>query len=240
MTEDEFINLATEKGPDKRNIRTSLAGYFHTVQKNLPCSHYVYDALYISHHILKTHHIPGDIAEFGCFEGGMSAKLAKVAQLTGKKYYIFDSFTGLPHEASYEVYEPEIKSLGEFTKNQYSCSRKKVQENLKWFKVEKQCILIEGLIENTLPNNIKPFHTIFIDVDLHDTAQFIIKNLWNHIQSPGIFTHEACLKGYMEHILNPEWWHENLKRKPPKFQGKPGLQLAGCLDFLYKDENYNP
>jgi hypothetical protein len=169
MTEDEFINLATEKGPDKKNIRTSLAGYFHTVQKTLPCAHYVYDALYISHHILKTHHIPGDIAEFGCFEGGMSAKLAKVAQLTGKKYYIFDSFTGLPHEASYETYDPELQSIAEFTKNQYSCSIKKVQE---------------------------------------------------------------------KHILNPDWWHENLNSKPPKFQGKPGLQLAGCLDFLYKDENY--
>lgn len=235
MTEDEFTSLATGSGPDKKHIRESLASYFHTVQKTLPCAHYVYDALYISHHILKYHHIPGDIAEFGCFEGGMSAKLAKVAQLTGKKYYIFDSFKGLPHDATYETYDPELKSLGQFTKNQFSCTRKKLLENLKKFGVQNQCILIEGLIENTLPNNTKPFHTVFIDVDLHETAQFIIKNLWNHIQSTGIFTHEACLKGYMDHILNPTWWQENFQSQPPKTQGKPGLHLAGCLDFLQKE-----
>lgn len=241
MTEIEFVNRATNSGVDKNSIRSMLASYFHSVQKQLDCLHGVYDAFYITDYILRNQNAVGDIVEFGCYQGGMSCKLAKVAQLLNKKYFIFDSFIGLPVDATYPTYDHSLIALGEFKKGMFACSRNDVKKNLQKFGVLKNCELISGLIEDTLPKNHAKFCCIFIDVDIASTAQFILKTLWKDLQAPGIFTHEACVAGYMEVLLDKQWWRENFQIEPPRLGSNsqiPGLPLAGCLDFLIKNQDY--
>lgn len=241
MTESEFIDKATNEGIDKTSIRTMLVSYFKSVEKQINCLHGIHDSFYIADYLLKNQNLSGDIVEFGCFQGGMSCKIAKIAQLLRKKYFIFDTFSGLNETVSYAAYDPKLSVLGEFKKGMFACKKDEVKNNIKKFGLEKNCVLIEGLIENTLQKYFNEYFCVFIDVDNASVAQFIIKSIWKTFKGPGIFTHEACLSGYMNIILDEKWWQENFGEEPPKLGSNseiPGLPLAGCLDFLIKDKNY--
>ena len=54
------------------------------------------ESLKIIDAVLKTNHLPGDICEFGVAQGKMSKILAYLILNNNKKFYIYDSFQGLP------------------------------------------------------------------------------------------------------------------------------------------------
>jgi hypothetical protein len=41
-------------------------------------------------------HLPGDFAEYGVYRGGSALLICRVLQETNKRFYLFDSFQGLP------------------------------------------------------------------------------------------------------------------------------------------------
>jgi O-methyltransferase len=252
MNQDEFVKKSTESGVDTAQSRKSLVDHFSAIQNSIECLHEISDSFYIADYILRNQNISGDFLEFGCYRGGMSAKIAKVAQVAKKKYFIFDTFSGLPNDANYATYNPDWEKLGLFTKNQFACPLENVKANLERFGVAEHCELISGLIEETLPRFLEDKIEVlscFIDVDIYETAQFIIKNLWNKIRGHGIFTHEACLVDYMDNVMSSSWWLRELevdvpilassRNKPDPKKQSSGLKNCGCLDFLMKESNYN-
>lgn len=246
MNRDEFLNtfidISTEKGVDTKNLRNFLQGKFLNVEEKIVCAHEISDSLYIAHKALTDHPKEGVIAEFGCFNGGMSAKLSILAAKLGKKLVIFDSFQGLPCDAKYKTYNPNLEILGDFHRTQFAQSLDTVRKNIEDNGDISVCEFIPGWIEDTLPTTNYVYSTVFIDVDIIETAQFIIKNIWNKIESDGLFTHESCIKDYMDRLLCPIWWKENFNCQPPQIARKcdensSGFLLAPCLNYLYKSDS---
>lgn len=247
MNREIFISSATNIGPDTENTRIDLADKFELIQNNISCAHQNADAFYMADFILRYQQADGPIVEFGCFQGGMSCKLSLVAGLVGKKYMIFDTFCGLPEDATYQSFEPDMPFLGEFKKNQFSCSANQVQNNLQTYGNLYITQIIEGEIESTLPKNLVNPSFVFIDVDLYPTAKFIIEHIWSKLTSPALFTHESCLIDYVAAIMNLDFWKSHANSLPPKLghyyqNAEYGLIGAGCLNCLVKDvelfENY--
>jgi hypothetical protein len=240
MNREDFINSASEIEVDNKETRIVLANLFEEIQNKVECAHGLADSYYLADHILKSQHVDGPIIEFGCFNGGMSCKLSHVAKLVNKQYFIFDSFTGLPHEAEYKTFDINRPFLGKFHKNQFTCSVENVIENLLLHGRLDACVVKKGLIENTLVNFQEKPSTVFIDVDLIETALFIIENIWDKLQGTRLYTHEACLIDYMDAILDESWWNKTFNRIPPacgvaRTRENFGLTDADCLNYLIKE-----
>lgn len=239
MNRYDFINAYTSSGVDTYANRVYLLDCFDLVRENVTCAHCESDPYYMSDYILRNQNTDGSIIEFGCYSGGMSCKLSKVCELVGKKYIIFDTFSGLPYTEVYETYKEEDANLGNFQKGMFACDLENVKKNIDQYGSIKNCVFYEGLIEDTLKKLEENPLTIFIDVDLVDTARFVIKNMWDRVIGDRIFTHEACVKDYMERILDRQWWLDEMKRFPPFVNGNlfekyPNLPNTMCLAYLNK------
>jgi O-methyltransferase len=208
MKPDYFISIATNINNDTPYARKELVEIFQKIQDNVECAHEIYDSFYMADHILRNQNCPGPLVEFGCFKGGMSAKLSHVAYMLNKKYIIFDCFQGLPYDATYQSYDPDAKHLGQFSANQFTGTFDEVYNNIKNYGKLVVCKFIKGYIENTLPKNmVEPCHA-FIDVDLKETAKFILHYIWDRTTSYGIFTHESCLVDYVDSVTDKNFWKQ--------------------------------
>jgi O-methyltransferase len=250
MDRNRFLSQTTNIGVDTYQNRSNLLDRFdfvHSEASGVRCEHSFADAYYMADYILKNQFLPGNLAEFGCFQGGMTIKLSHVAKLLGKKLFVFDTFEGLPESADYQLHDGEnlYRSDGtkgsEFYKNQFACSLGQVKSNITTHGCIDSCVFVKGLLEETLPLFHAELCFIFIDVDLIEPARFVVKQLWNKITGHGIFTHEACVVEYMRAICCKKWWRENFSQYPPslasqKMQYGYGLFSSHCLDFLFKKE----
>ena len=205
--------------------------------------HDVADAYYLAHYILAYQHAPGPLLEFGCYKGGMSCKLSHVAQLVGKEYIIFDSFAGIPTSADYTQATVSPSVTYSFHPGAFSASQPDVISNISKFGVLPICVLVPGIIEQTLSKqaaNLRPAF-VFIDVDIAETALHILRELWDNLTTDCFFTHETCIAKYVHALQNDDWWLSNLKRPAPAmgctlFSPPAGLPNSACLDFLIKNE----
>lgn len=245
MDEEIFLSKSFDDGIDTKEFRRYLLDEFKKAQENIPCYHFLPDALYMADYILRYKNTDGVMVEFGCYAGGMTAKLSHLAHHLNKKYYVYDSFFGLLESAEYETYDPKYSHLGKFEKGQFASTLENTKSYVSKYGKIDSCIFIPGIIEANLEKFEENIMFGFIDVDLIPTAKHIIKKIWNKVVSMGLFTHEACIKDYMKEILNPNFWMQNFKCKPPAclsdFVKKPkrmhGLAMAGCLDFLIKQND---
>jgi O-methyltransferase len=70
--------------------------------------------------------VKGDVVEFGCFLGTTSVYLAKILENTDRKFYVYDSFAGLPEKTS-----QDISPLGEsFKVGELYASKKQFIKNM--------------------------------------------------------------------------------------------------------------
>jgi len=231
-----FINI-----PDKRyssSLKKSLVKKFNHIHKNIPCAHSPYQMILVAKHIFSLN-IDGPIIECGSYKGGSSAKLSLIAEITGRKLIICDSFTGLPAP---EINEGYLKSHGYhpdvvFKEGQYMGTLEEVKKNIETYGSMNVCEFVPGLFEDTLKNlTIKPA-CVFLDVDLISSARSCLKYLWPGTLKGGIwFTHEACFPDYVKEILSPHWWKDELKEYPPIiWGGGSGLsELAKALGYFVK------
>lgn len=241
-----FINSSSNDDVDNTESRKSLVDSFINVHRHVNCAHGFADSLIMADYILRNRHFSGNLFEFGCFEGGMSAKLSIVASLINKKYCIYDTFTGLPQAAVYEAYDAKKAELGIFKAGMFASTFENTKKNIENYGKIESCDFFPGLVENTLNSFNEEVMFAFIDVDIVETASFIVEKTWNHVTSHGIFTHEACLKTYMQSFLNTNWWNIKFKQSPPIcYSGKlspgkkqHGFDDAGCLDFIMKTDGY--
>lgn len=240
MNERQFVELATEEGPDERGLRLSLVETFKIIHEKVKCLHCPWDAYHLADDALSNWSVPGPIAEFGCFEGGMTCKLSHVAAALGKQICVFDGFSGLPDDAQYTVYEGLPPELGSFSKGQFSCELGRFHENVSRHGRPDALRVHAGPIDETIDSLTDDPSLVFIDVDLIPTARLIIKKMWPRMRNCKMFTHEACLVDYMDAILDSTWWRSEMGRSPPQtgHSGDKGfgLSLSVCLNFLLNDE----
>jgi len=240
MDYETFVDLASGDGKNTKQTRQMLVERFREISESLECLHCPADPLHMADDALRNQHLTGPICEFGCFRGGMTSKLSWVASVLDRRLIVFDTFCGLMEGARYETYDSVPAELGDFKKGQFSCPIDEVKQNVGKLGVLGVCEFVAGPIEKTLPLlELRP-SLVFIDVDVVGTAMEIVRHTWQAIENKRLFTHEACIKGYMENICNEVWWWLHFQSKPRPRLGSEemgrtfGLPGSNCLDYFVK------
>jgi len=216
----QFIKRASGKGPDTASFRKELAREFRVIHRRVHCAHQEVELLILAEAILNLQ-VPGPIVELGCFKGGSTAKLSKVAKATGRELHVFDSFEGLPPPAGKDVRHTYVSGkVKDYAAGEYRGTLDEVKSNISTWGEISVCTFIKGFYSESLAKvSIAPAF-VFMDVDLIDSGRTCLKSLWPRLVPGGIFyTHEAGMATFLEGLLDPEWWHGNLGSCPPMLVG---------------------
>src|SRR5438552_1291704 len=112
--------------------------------------------------------IRGDYAEFGVFRGHTTIEAWKAAGrhgLNDMRFWLFDSFAGLPEVTGKD-------EGGPFATAEFSFGRKDYERNLRAFGVDGDRLnIVEGFFDNTLPETFtdRKFAVVWIDCDLYES-----------------------------------------------------------------------
>ncbi|HZW29655.1 MAG TPA: TylF/MycF/NovP-related O-methyltransferase [Isosphaeraceae bacterium] len=219
------------KSPAERAFRKDLLRKFAVIQGRVACAHPPYQFVLMAQYLLDLA-IPGPIVECGCFKGGSTAKLSLLAERTGRRLYVCDSFQGLPEPESDR--ERLLKGHGHgdtpdlaFRPGEYAGRIDEVRRNVDRFGCLDVSEFIPGFFSDSLPGlDIEPAF-VFIDVDYVSSARDCLRHLWPRLAPGGYwFTHEAAYPDYILGILAPGFWREVLGECPPVIMGA-GSGLSG-------------
>jgi len=118
--------------------------------------------------------IEGDYAEFGVFQGHTTIEAWKASHrhgLSNMKFWLFDSFEGLPEITGNDVGGP-------FETGEFSFSRESYERRLRRNKVDFTRLEIrEGYFDKTLPETKteRKFSVVWIDCDLYESTVPVLK-----------------------------------------------------------------
>lgn len=117
-------------------------------------------------------HIPGDVLELGVGFGVTSVALAQVIKETGsnRKIYACDTFSGLPVVGEHD---------GDLKVGDICWQINHIQERIKEAGVENYVEIVQGMIEDTLPELVKnkKFSFVFFDMDVYASTKFALNLL---------------------------------------------------------------
>lgn len=136
----------------------------------------------------STLHVPGDVAEFGCWHGSTTMLIAKSLRifdpLSPKRIHVFDSFEGLT-----EFNDSDIAARGQ--RGSYRGSREALLCCAELAGVKDDLEIHEGLIENTLPKFSEShretrFSFVYCDTDLYGATKTILAHAWGLVSRGGL------------------------------------------------------
>lgn len=113
--------------------------------------------------------IAGDYAEFGVFRGHTTIEAWKASQRHGMhdtRFWLFDSFEGLPEVVGDDAGGP-------FVTSEFSFGRREYERNLRKFGVDmSRTEIVEGFFDATLARTETPrkFAVVWIDCDLYEST----------------------------------------------------------------------
>ena len=164
----------------------------------------------------------GHVVECGTWKGVSAVNLSLVCKITKRKLIIFDSFEGLPKskvDGFDDIVGKHIGTLDE------------VKDNIRKYGDIQSCEFVKGWFDKTMPNYNEPILLAFLDVDLPDSLDVCVKNIWSNLTDTGfIFIDESQNLDYCALFFSEKWWKKNFHRHPPGLIGA-GLGLA--LGFYY-------
>jgi O-methyltransferase len=178
-----FVPSATTRGRIRRRQR-----WIHT---QVLSPHYESELDAITDAILARKGTPGDVAEFGCYKGGSTAKLSLAAASVGKRLVVFDSFEGLPDPEPWDA-EHHIERPRTFLAGEYAGTLDEVRGNIGRFGRLDVCEFFPGWFSETLHRLTGPISVAFADVDLATSTREVVAATWPLLSPGGIlFVHDA-------------------------------------------------
>jgi O-methyltransferase len=188
----------------------------------------------------------GSLVECGSYKGASTAALSLAASITGRKLHVFDSFAGLPEPSSSDR-EHQVVHWGElhtYEAGTWKGTLQEVRGNIAKYGSLESCEFHVGFFDATLPSFDEPTVFVFADVDLRDSLEVCVENLWGNLADGGSFyTHEAPHMEIARLFFTPDWWHERFATEPPGLIGAgTGLGLiprasgfGSALGYTIKD-----
>jgi len=131
----------------------------------------------------------GDACEFGVAQGATSALLANEIRATGKRLWLYDTFTGLPKPSPKDQLKDDIFGLGsiESYEGEMRCDEEEVRTRLRAIEFPDDRFAVRaGLVEETLTPENGPAKVCFayVDFDFYAPILHTLEYLHDHL-SPG-------------------------------------------------------
>jgi O-methyltransferase len=197
--------------------RLKLIGNFYLISYKVDCPHTEHELLAIAKRILNLgQDVQGSIVEAGAFHGGSTAKLSLVAQLGGRKLFVFDSFEGMPEnneEHGKSIYGREHH----FPKGSHAVSQEEVEYNVRKYGDISRCTFYKGFFSDTMPHFHEPVALACINADLVQSTKDCLKYLYPLVVKGGvIYSQDAHFPWIIELLQDQNFWRDEIGvAKPP-------------------------
>ncbi len=161
----------------------------------------------------------GDYLEFGVWKGGSLTAAyylsKKFKNLKNMKFYVFDSFEGLPKKKGID------QLSGDFSEGDYACSLQDLKNSLKKSRIDlKRVSFTKGWFSDTLNENtrknlpIKKAALVYVDCDLYESTVPVLDFITPYIIDGTIilFDDWFCFNGHPdrgEQLAFSEWLDKN-------------------------------
>lgn len=133
-------------------------------------------------------HLPGDIVECGVWRGGMIAGIAEVIG-RGRKYYLFDSFEGMPEAKEIDGAAARNWQADTESPEYFDNCRAEIgfaTEAMKMTGVDFECV--KGWFENTIPSfdAIGAISPLRLDADWYESTKVCLDHLYPKVVDGGL------------------------------------------------------
>ena len=153
--------------------------------------------------------VEGDVVECGVWKGGMSAGMAFLLGNHNRKYYLFDSFEGLPEPKELDgEYAVEWQQSGdtELTHDNCTADQADADRIMKQTGVNYQ--LVKGWFEDTVPNfqGIEKIAVLRLDGDWYDSTMVTLEKFYPLVTPGGViiiddyYYWEGCSKAVHDYL----------------------------------------
>ena len=171
--------------------------------------------------LIEENRARGAFVECGTWKGGCAAAMARVADRagSGRKIWLFDSFSGLPEPTE----EDGMDKDGVSAKEHFGINKciAPVEEVEKLFfsklKLNRENIMIrKGWFEDTLPEakkEIGPIAILRLDADWYESTKCCLENLYDNVISGGYV------------ILDDYNFHQGCQRATDEFLASRGVSM---------------
>ncbi len=178
--------------------------------------------------------IEGDLVECGVWKGASSASLSLVAQLTGRRLKVCDSFAGLPDEGGTRHTGMHTGVYGHYKEGMFKGTMEEVCENIGKYGAFDACDFVAGFFDASLGALADPVVFAFLDVDLESSTRDCLRVLWPRLVENGfIYCDDAGDLEVVKAYFDDPWWQENLGCPAPGLVGSGcGLPLAATYSSL--------
>lgn len=225
-----------ETGKDYRIsfwTKLKLAHRMRSNRKHITTASHFLEHLLMATEIMKVPpSVTGCVVECGSFKGGSATNLSLVCELCKRQLEIFDSFAGLPEPSDMDQKHVLVGSqeVHTYEKGSWCGTLPEVKGNITRYGNINVCNFNVGYFDQTLPGFQKKCIMAFLDVDLVDSLETCLKNLWPLLQDGCyLFTHEAHHPEIAAFFFGENWWRLNMKCTVPGLVGAGtgiGLQPA--------------
>ncbi len=212
----------------------ALAWRVGSMERHVACPHSMTEIVTIARAILARSRLPGDIAEFGCFKGGSTARLSLVCAKAGKRLIVFDSFAGLPDPEAWDA-EHQIERPRVFRRGEYAGTLDEVRENVRRFGRLDLCSFVPGWIAETVQPALahEAISVAFIDVDLVASTRDALEGVWPRLVGGGVaFVHDATDAKLAGLLQDATWWRSFAEQ--PSAVYLPAANSGSTLATLFK------
>ncbi len=150
------------------------------------------EGLNITNSLLEILSLEGDVCEFGVAQGKTSKLIGYIIKNTDKKFFLFDSFEGLPKPTREDVLKDDIFNLKNIDnyEGKMSHEKNKVLNELKIINFEKEKLVVNKgfFFEKNIVNFIIPKNVSFayLDFDFYQPTLDALNMLEKIIVNKGI------------------------------------------------------
>lgn len=124
--------------------------------------------------------VPGEVAEFGVFQGGGLEFIAK-NRAPNKKVFGFDSFQGLPKPS-----DPDLKSEHPHAAGDFKLQMENIDRIFEVIRHYEPASLVIGKCEETLEGFECEFSFCHLDLDLYEPTMHVLSRLAGRMAPGGI------------------------------------------------------
>lgn len=160
--------------------------------------------------------LKGDVVECGCLFGATTVNLSIVCKITGRKYFVYDSFEdGMPVPVPGVDHYWTAADAGEL-----AVPQRAVEANVRRYGDIASCVFVKGWFKDTLPHHDTPIVLAFIDGDYHSSLYDALINVWPRLVEGGcLFIDEFTILDHCALFYSEKFWRKYFNQDPPGLIG---------------------